>query len=104
MYDTCVCVDADNAPDVYECKLVTAKKEHRCCECNGKILKGSKYEYARGLWDGHWSDFRTCLTCTYVREDLFNCGFTHGTLWEDVYYAFDAVIPPGEKDNLDWLK
>ena len=50
-------------PAVYESRTVVAAKEHRCYECGSVIAKGEKYEYAKGLYDGDWQDYHTCLAC-----------------------------------------
>lgn len=104
MYDTCVCIDANEYPEVYNSTIKTARKEHKCYECGDPIKKGQKYEYVNGKWDGEWTVFKTCITCVNIREDLFACGYNHGSLWEDLRNAFRDTIPYGEEDNLDWLK
>ena len=104
MYETCVCVDIDISPEIYNSETRTARKEHMCCECGDFIQKGQKYEYVNGKWDGDWSTFKTCITCVNIRKDLFNCGYNHGSLWDDIHNAFHDAIPFGEEDDLDWLK
>lgn len=66
----------------------TARKEHRCCECGGTIQPGAVYEYVRGLWDGYWSTFKTCLPCARIRQD-YCCSWTYGTLRETLWDAMD---------------
>lgn len=104
MYEACVCVNVDECADPYEQSTRTAKKKYACSECGDDIKIGDKYEYVRGRWNGDWSTFRTCKTCVNVRRDLFQCGWTHGSMWEDIYYAFEEAIPPEEEDDLSWLK
>lgn len=66
-----------------------ARKEHRCCECSETILPGQQYEHISGIWDGHPSDHKTCLSCAEIR-DHFACedGFEIGTLWEQLEENF----------------
>lgn len=58
MYGECVQVLTD--------KMVTARKQHKCCECNRIIEVGEKYRYEAFIGD----DFcihKTCRHCSPVR-------------------------------------
>lgn len=73
----------------------TARKEHRCDECDEAIPIGAKYERTEGLWDGSWSTYKTCLSCVEIR-DHFQCeGWTYGLLWEDLETNFFPDMKAG---------
>lgn len=104
MFKACICVDNEGPnADVFQERIVVARKEHRCNECHEVIPKGSRYEHVRGLWEGYWETWKTCIPCRNVRNSLFSCGFSYGMIWEDVREAFQADLPYGEKDDFDWL-
>lgn len=44
-------------------KMVTARKQHQCSLCTGRIRPGEKYERATLIHDGHIYDFLTCQPC-----------------------------------------
>lgn len=68
-----------DAPDVFNQEEIHAKRPHWCCECGGRIGIGEKYERIKGLWDGRWDTYATCLACCNVRAiindemDTFDC-------------------------------
>jgi len=85
-------------PTFYESKLVKARKAHKCSECLRVIEKGEQHEYAKGLWEGDFSDFRTCSTClAMIAECRIKC-YCHGQLLEELDYRF----LPGVKSILDF--
>lgn len=105
MYDACVCVEyVGDFPEFFSPKMVTARKDHVCCECGDAIKKGEKHEYVVGKWEGEFDYFRTCQTCKNIREDLFQCGWTYGNMWEDIREAFADALSIDEEDDFEWLK
>lgn len=64
------CISIDNGPEVMTEEIRKARKAHRCCECGGKIAPSDTYEYVKGLWDGDWSEFKTCEKCADLRSSL----------------------------------
>lgn len=68
-----------DAPDIFNQEEIHAKRPHQCCECGGRIGIGEKYERTKGLWDGLWDTFATCLACCNVRaiieseKNTFDC-------------------------------
>lgn len=75
----------DNGPTIYDSRLVVARRDHKCCECRQPIKKGEVYERVKGLWDGSWSNFKTCLSCYDVwqrihHEEIDTCDYGHGSL------------------------
>ena len=55
--------------EVYGHKLRKARKEHKCCECHGKINKGEQYHYHHGIFDGETCDYKVCLDCELLRAE-----------------------------------
>jgi len=77
----CDCsVEIDSSPELFECKIVTSRKKHICVECNSEINIGEKYEYAKGLWEGSFDSFKTCLPCSNIRRDFCRSGAEFGNL------------------------
>ena len=62
----CLC---DNPPAIYERHEVKARKPWVCCECLSDIAVGERHEHVKGLWEGHWDEFRTCLRCVKLIAD-----------------------------------
>lgn len=80
----------DDAPaSVFSETVRTARLAHECSECDEPILPGTKYEHARGCWDGSWSTFKTCLSCVEIRNH-FACsgGWTYGQVWDQIEENF----------------
>lgn len=55
----------DNADpaDVWVAKSRSAVMDHRCLECQRTIHKGELYEWAKQLYNGVWSETKTCRHC-----------------------------------------
>lgn len=66
----------------------TARKEHTCTECRAPIPKGTKYQYASGVWDGRPDSFKTCLLCVEIRDHFACEGWIYETLWSDLRENF----------------
>lgn len=60
-------VDYD-APAFFKETRVRGRKDHRCCECGGRIARGARHWAHRGLWDGEVATIRTCDDCVSLRE------------------------------------
>ena len=88
-----------------ECSTVRmrkARQDYRCCECRETIPRGAEYEHVRGLWDGSWSTYRTCIVCVRIRQDHVCGSFCVGMLREDLFLAlgFDYVTGRAELARL----
>lgn len=59
----------DSEPKVFRQKVVTARKQHSCCECRRTIHVGTEYEYTFGVWDTPDS-FKTCMECLELRKEF----------------------------------
>jgi hypothetical protein len=55
-------------PDFQTTCVRSARKVHRCCECNGYINPGQQYQLCSGSWDGQMDSFKTCSVCLAARE------------------------------------
>lgn len=94
----CCPLSGNSDGDTRECStstVRTARKDHRCYECHEVIPKGSRYEYASGIWDGSPSAFKTCLSCVEIRNH-FGCeGWIYGQLWSDLEENFFPDMKAG---------
>ncbi len=52
---------------VFDDRLVTASKAHRCAECHHPIVPGEKYHAISGLSGGSWWRFKVCVCCQWKR-------------------------------------
>lgn len=93
-----VSVDDDCLREL-ENKLVTARKEHVCCECRGKIKKGDKYELFTGIGDGNIERYKTCEDCLSLRKAFFK-DFYFERMWEDLK---DHIYDNGEGSIIECL-
>jgi hypothetical protein len=49
-------------------KSVTARKPHKCCECDAPIAVGERCDFATGLFDGCWTSDYRCWSCAVLAE------------------------------------
>jgi len=97
---SCLCLHYDqDGPSCAREETRTARKAHCCCECRQEIKLGQRYQYVRGLWDGYWMTFKTCLPCRQIRADFMSCGFVYGHLWDDLQYSLGEL-----KGDNSWLE
>lgn len=87
--------DGDGSAECYDQRIVTAKKLHKCTECGEDIPSGSRYEYTKGLWEGSWSVFKTCLSCREIRDHFACDGYLFGQLWSDLADNFFPDMKAG---------
>lgn len=90
----CSCVyvgDTGEGYDFSRSKIVTAKKDHKCCECRQPIATGSKYEYVFGVWYGDPDTHKTCLDCLSVRNIFFCDGWWYEQLWDQLKEHIDGA-------------
>src|SRR5579859_6007983 len=70
----------DCMAEAYGCEQRKARKEHKCCECLGKILPGERYHYHHGIWDGEPGYYKVCTDCEKLRAELDRgCASDDGT-------------------------
>lgn len=56
-------IDSCDPATLWSEKWRTARKPHRCEECDRIIAVSERYRFVSALTDGHWSDYRTCAHC-----------------------------------------
>jgi len=66
-------------PSVFFNMIRKARQEHKCCECQRVINVGEKYHLFKGCWEGKWSNFKTCMDCQDLREEI--AGLYRGDEW-----------------------
>ena len=85
------CCYDDDRPDIYNEFFRKAIKSHICCECGGDIKAGEEYQIISMLYDGSWSDYKTCEPCADLRDALMNvdCPALEGLAECYYYYLSD---------------
>jgi len=48
----------------------TARKAHRCCECDGLIATGERYHYSRGIGEDGPEGFKQCADCFQLFNEI----------------------------------
>ncbi len=77
-----------DGPSCSNVEVRKARKEHVCGECREPIARGTKYEYATGVWDGRPDTFKTCLMCVEIRDHFACEGWIYEQLWNDLEENF----------------
>jgi hypothetical protein len=76
-----------DAPAFYNKAIRRARKEHKCCECGGRILPGDQYEHVAGVWEGNFDTFMTCERChdiwMWTKNNVPCLCWAHGNRIED---------------------
>jgi hypothetical protein len=81
----CVYVDtSESGPTLFEEKIVTARKPHKCGECRRSIEMGEEYEHTKGLWEGRFETHKTCSECRAIRSAFFCNGWFYGQVIHDL--------------------
>ena len=57
-------------PSVFSDTIKKSRREHKCCECRQPIKVGEKYHLSKVCWEGEWSEYKTCLSCDELRDEL----------------------------------
>ena len=79
-----MCDCLDNTATFYEKKTVKGRIEHQCAECLRIIEQGEWHEYAKGLWEGSFSSYRTCELCSdMIKETGIDC-YCHGYVMDEL--------------------
>lgn len=63
-----MCFTTCDRPSFFESKVVTATREHLCCECGVTIGRGEKYERESGRWSDGFASYATCSQCRELRD------------------------------------
>jgi hypothetical protein len=91
--DCGVCIGGFDGESAEFCntEIRTARKAHKCVECNEVIQPGQKYENCAGKWEGDFDTFKTCMICVHIRQGLTCDGtWTFSQMWEEIE---DYVFP-----------
>lgn len=86
-------------PTVFSSDVVTARRDHHCCECDGAISRGARHQRASGLWGDRWERYRTCLACVTLRERV---GALFAHLPPDELPAFGELGEWLDERDLTW--
>lgn len=96
----CDCsIDVDCYPEFSTTKVVTARKLHKCCECDEQIKPGEKYELVQGKWEGQMDKFNTCIPCSNIRNDYCPNGYEFGGLSEAIWECLGFNYVTGEMNE-----
>lgn len=101
-----MCFDYDGNCEVYHQKVVKGRKDHRCEECNQVMPKGTLHIFVKSLYDAHWSEYRCCARCHFIREIIVQQEIAEGcqgneaspycgelkNIWNDGEYAWRAGL------------
>ena len=78
---SCVYVDAGDCAGTMHSEIRRkARKQHICIECRRTIKINEMYEYAKGLYDGQWYEFKTCADCLSIRDSFFCESFLYSEM------------------------
>lgn len=55
-------------------KQITARKIHKCCECNQDIIPGERYRRVVSVADYGLESAAFCTVCERLGSDLFSAG------------------------------
>lgn len=86
-----MCDCQDNQPSFFDSRTVTARKSHQCDECLDIIEIGERHEYTKGVWDGEFSTFRTCLKCIEMTKEINLQCWCMGSLIDAVNWDYEGV-------------
>lgn len=88
-----------DAPEVHSVIHSTARKEHVCSECKGKIQIGETYRRIWGVWDGEQATNKACQDCQdllrwFDPEGAFSpqLGGLHASIIDQAYEAGDEAV------------
>lgn len=102
MSDCDVCIGGDydegESCELFNSRVIVARKDHLCCECKEPIRKGDSYHFERGKWEGEFSSFKTCRECAEIRT-IFSCGggFLYRSLWDQMREIAFPVLTTAAK-------
>lgn len=106
--------DDESGEQLWSDDIVAADSAIKCCECSHPINAGEQYRHIEGCWDGDWSTYRMCLTCSAVsdrfQKEPDNCHCLGGLYEEliDCEILFTLKDEDGrtikdQQNNYTWL-
>lgn len=63
-------IDVDSYSEVWNERVVTARKEHRCDCCQGIIVPGAKYIRHFSIFEGEITSEKLCVDCDGDRQEF----------------------------------
>lgn len=104
-------------PQAYSHETPVARKEHRCCECQGLIQPGERYHRHWGVWNGEAATYKVCEDCEALRSRVdkdevhLDEKTAFGMLWQsaleshDREHAADFIAIRRKRDAAiaDWM-
>lgn len=103
--------DDEEGEELYEEQERLALSPLNCCECHHPINIGEKYRYIKGCWDGDWSVYGMCLSCSRVSDSLqqeLNVCHCFGGLYDELINSDLLCRDEQEKEtyfcSCPWLK
>jgi hypothetical protein len=75
--------------EFYQDRIVKARKQHVCLECNEPIEKGTVHQTVVGKWDGEFHTNRFCLPCWEIMGEFSENGRTFGVTWDTFYNEWE---------------
>jgi hypothetical protein len=86
-------------PAFYSWSEPLARKEHRCCECGGRIVVGERYFKGVGKWEGdinvHCQHLLCMEACMFIRDKIQGDCISFGSLM-DYYHEYRLDFMPTE--------
>ncbi len=70
----CGCEDL---PEFYQAKIIHARKEHTCIECDHIILPGEEYQRVFMLFESEALTYKTCERCSDLIKAFKDIGYCH---------------------------
>ena len=84
----CSCInvgmDEDGRATMLTEKIVTARIQHKCCECGVDIVSGDKYFKEVGVYEESFLRYKTCMDCVSIRDAFFCDGWIWTTMWDSI--------------------
>jgi hypothetical protein len=90
----CTCsisVDLDYCTEdngFYKTKIIKARKIHICSECKREINPKERYEFISGVYDGVFTEYKTCMDCVSLKDSFFG-SYYFTRIWEDFIENMD---------------
>ena len=100
---SCIYVDVGDLAECFSEDEIKARKEHKCCECGGKIKPGETCYLAKGKWGDRWASYKTCINCKSIRDEFFCEGFNFTVLIWDLFGYLREVEGEVSEECLDNL-
>ena len=86
--------DGDYCDIWEEGRVQKSRKAFTCYECGDKIPAGSRYCWAKNLYDGLWTTYRRCLSCSALAE-LVTMESGYCPLWGDLHSTAQQMLGDG---------